>query len=120
MSRISQSFSFAVSQPSVTWRSDIVLTEPKLRFPLDEVRFCPQIYLLNGFSAGITLYWTSVAGAIFYVLQICDNQSFSGPNIRAIKTLDTEFELNYLEHLRVGDQFYWRVAAYPRYAPAAH
>jgi len=112
MSKIAQTFEFEVDQPSIVWRSDIILETPTLRFPLDEVRFCPQVYLLNGFSAGITLYWNTIAGASFYVLQISDNQSFSGPNIRGIKTVDTEFELNYLEHLRVGDQFFWRVAAY--------
>ncbi len=112
MTKIAQSFAFTVTQPGTVWRLDSVLETPKLRFPLDEVRFCPQVYLLYGFSTGLTLYWQAVSGASFYVVQIADNQSFSGPNVRAIKTTDVELELNYLEHLRVGDQFFWRVAAY--------
>ena len=112
MSRISQSFEFAVIQPSITWRQDTVLETPLLRFPLDEVRFCPQMYLLKGFSAGLILYWNSVPSASFYVVQIADNQSFSGPDVRAVKTTDLQLELQYVDHLRAGDQFFWRVAAY--------
>jgi hypothetical protein len=79
---------------------------------LDESRFCPKIYLLKGYSAGVTLYWAAVTGATFYVVQIADNQSFTGPNIQGIKTAFTNIELDYITHLRVGDQLYWRVAAY--------
>ncbi len=112
MSKISQQISFEIAQPGVTWRQDIALPEPLLRFPLDESRFCPQMYLLSGFSAGLTLYWTAIPGATFYVVQLGDNSSFTGPNVKGLKTSDTEIELNYIEHLRVSDQFFWRVAAY--------
>ena len=112
MAYISQSIEYFVEQPSVTWRQDISLDPPRLLFPLDECHICPQIYLLFGQSAGVTLSWTSVAGASFYVVQIADNTSFTGPNVRAEKTTALTFDLNYIEHLRVRDQLFWRVAAY--------
>lgn len=112
MTRISQNIEFGVTQPLTAWRQDISLPEPLLRFPLDESRFCPQILLLNGLSAGLTLYWAAVTGASFYVVQLGDSASFTGPDVQGIKVTGTQLELNYIEHLRVKDQFFWRVAAH--------
>ncbi len=112
MASISQEIEVAVDQPGITWRQDVTLAEPLLRFPLDETHFCPQIYLMYGYSAGVTLYWTAVSGATFYVVQVGDNQAFSGPDVNGIKTTNTQLELDYLKNLRVGDQVFWRVAAY--------
>ena len=112
MAHISQEIEVVVAQPGTTWRQDTTLPEPLLRFPLDESHFCPQILLMYGYSAGVTLYWTAVTGATFYVVQVGDNQSFSGPDVNGIKTTNTQLELDYLKDLRVGDQVFWRVAAY--------
>ena len=112
MAKIFQSIEPTASFPSVTWRSDGVLDTPRLTAPADEVRYCPQILLWVGASADIRLTWDSVTGASFYVVQLCENSSFSGPTLRGIRTSNEYVDLNYVENVRQSAQLFWRVAAY--------
>jgi hypothetical protein len=67
---------------------------------------------LYGYSSGVILRWTAVPGASFYVLQMCPDNSFAGPNLIGIKVIaQNEYELAYLEHARLNQEVFWRVAA---------
>ena len=112
MAKIFQHITATATLPSVTWRQDIILDPPVLNFPLDEVRFCPEVLQLYGESVDVVLSWNGVSGATFYVLQIADNSSFSGPSLLGIKTSATSVTLNYYEHIRIGEKIYWRVSAH--------
>ena len=112
MARIHQNIEPSADFPSVVWRSDGVLETPRLTFPADEVKYCPDILLWYGASADVRLQWDSVSGASFYVVQICENSSFNGPSLRAAKTTNTYQDLNYIEDIRQNAKIFWRVAAY--------
>ena len=112
MDSIHQHITATATLPSVTWRQDIILDPPVLNFPLDEVRFCPEVLQLYGESVDVVLSWNSVSGATFYVLQLADNSSFSGPSLIGIKTSSLSVTLNYYEHIRIGEKIYWRVSAH--------
>tara|TARA_R110002020_G_scaffold34660_4_gene105282 strand:+ start:9529 stop:10659 length:1131 start_codon:yes stop_codon:yes gene_type:complete len=112
MTDIRQAVAAFASEPSVTWRADTVLDTPKLLFPADETRYCPQLLLWTGASADVTLSWGAVSGASFYVIQTCDASSFSGPTVRGIRTASTSATLTYIDEVSQDRKLYWRVAAY--------
>ena len=108
---IKQILTSTLTSPSITWRNDVLLTGPLLVYPLDGSNVCVP-FILGGFS-GITLYWTSVVSATHYILQICNNSSFSGPTIRtAIVAHPTvQYQLVYGTDIRIGETIFWRVFA---------
>ena len=112
MTDIRQAVAAFAYQPSVTWRSDNVLDTPRLLFPANEARYCPQLLLWTGASADVTLSWGAVSGASFYVVQICDTSSFSGPTVAGIRTASTSATLTYIDEVSQDRKLYWRVAAY--------
>lgn len=112
MAMISQAIQIAASSPGTTWRQDVVLEAPELRFPIDGARYCPPVFRYYGLSAGITLIWDSVPGATFYVVQLCADQSFRGSTVQGIRVTGTSYTLKYIENISVAQRIYWRVCAY--------
>lgn len=112
MAMISQLIDIAASSPGTTWRQDVVLEAPELRFPIDGARYCPPVFRYYGLSAGIELTWDAVVGATFYVVQLCADQSFRGSTVQGIRVTTTSYTLKYIENISVAQKIYWRVCAY--------
>lgn len=112
MAMISQSIELSAASPGTTWRQDVALEAPELRFPIDGARYCPPVFRYYGLSAGIELTWDAVAGATFYVVQLCADQSFRGSTVQGIRVTSTSYTLTYIENISVAQRIYWRVCAY--------
>lgn len=108
-----QQITTTVTEPGISWFTDSYIPVPELRFPADSARYCPPITPKKSQNSGVVLKWDSVVGATFYILQISlDSQQFSGPGLKSFRLTPTEYNLKYIDDIRLGQTLYWRVYAH--------
>ena len=67
--------------------------------------------------SGVTLEWTSVTDAAFYIVQWCKTEDFQGPTLRAAKVTHVGaattqyYDMRLFSDVRRGDKLIWRVMA---------
>jgi hypothetical protein len=90
-------------------RNDGLLGTPILLYPREGANVCFEA--TPGNTAQIYLSWQSVVGATQYIVEWCDNVSFTGSSLRAAITASTLYVLDRDVNIRVGETLYWRVFA---------
>jgi len=88
--------------------NDVVLATPELVSPADQAVICARA------GDTVTLEWSAIIGADFYVIQYSRNGEFSGPSLRAseVAAPTTQLVLTVGPEIKYGSEYYWRVMAY--------
>jgi len=107
---VSQEVYIEPYQPSLDWMRDIVLAAPLLEGPKDQSTLCRETAFTT--DTGVIVKWLAINGAAFYVVQWCNNSSFTGPTLKAIKTADIYYNLQFGTDIRIGEEVFWRVMAF--------
>jgi len=87
--------------------SDSFLDEPVLTGPSNEDKICRW-----GTDLNLDFTWNAVAGADYYILQVCQNSNFVGPTLRGYQTSTNSQTLELGTDLYYGRTYFWRVMAY--------
>jgi len=108
----------------IAWKTDKHLEPPELLYPGDGQNICTEPFDQEGKeyldATGCNLTWEAVDGATHYIVQWCEESSFSGPTLHAEQTADTNYHLLYRRDIRMGESVYWRVMAHDGAGGVSH
>jgi hypothetical protein len=91
------------------YRNDGVLGTPVLLYPRDGANICLEGSVT--YTSQIVFTWSTVIGALEYIVEWSNDASFSGPSLRAAITSNTYYALDKNSDIRLGEAVYWRVFA---------